>query len=64
MLFELYGEFKCSKCNNTFDCIEELDRDMTKKQITIKCSGYCDQCGRYENWTMVYRLKKIKKEKR
>lgn len=63
-MFELYENFKCPKCNSTFTCIETLDMDITKDQITIKYSGYCDECERYENWIMVYQLKEVKKLKK
>lgn len=59
-MYELYEHFKCSKCNGTFACIEALDTDITKDQVIIKCSGYCDECERYENWIMVYQLKEVK----
>ena len=63
-MFELYKKFKCPKCNGAFDCIETLDTDITKDQVIIKFSGYCDKCESYEYWTMVYQLAEIKKEKR
>lgn len=63
-MFELYENFKCPKCNGTFTCIETLDTDITKDQITIKYSGYCDECEEYEYWVMVYQLREIKKAKK
>ena len=63
-MYELYEKFKCSKCNGTFVCIEILDTDITKDQVTIKCSGYCEECERYEDWIMVYQLKEVKKLKK
>lgn len=64
MNYELYDKIKCPKCKESFTCIEDLDTEIDMKKIKIEYSGYCDKCESYEYWTMVYQLKKIKKEKR